>query len=177
MRHLQSRYGVIASSVVVAPFLTYTWPKGIGPVSWEATPVAAAAAVAAAASAAAPLASAALERIRSNEIISRGACGARVGEDTRDSWRGEVGRETPAPTLLTWRHKEHVSYATCSPALSQGGRWRTTPAPAAFPMWGYVRQVSYATSSPAPCHKGADGVRHVLHLSMFPILGQTRAFT
>ena len=27
--------------------------------------------------------------------------------------------------------------------------WRTTPAPAAFPMWGYVRQVSYATSSPA----------------------------
>ena len=98
MRHLQSRYGVIASSVVVAPFLTYTWPKGIGPVRWEATPVAAAAAVAAAASAAAPLASAALERIRSNEIISRGACGARVGEDTRDSWRGEVGRETPAHT-------------------------------------------------------------------------------
>jgi hypothetical protein len=69
MRHLQSRYGVIASSVVVAPFLTYTtWPKGIGPVRWEATPVAAAAAVAAAASAAAPLASAALERIRSKGV-------------------------------------------------------------------------------------------------------------
>ena len=84
MRHLQSRYGVIASSVVVAPFLTYTWPKGIGPVSWEATPVAAAAAVAAAASAAAPLASAALERIRSNEIISRGARGSRGGVDTFD---------------------------------------------------------------------------------------------
>ena len=54
---------MIASSVVVAPFLTYTWPKGIGPVSWEATPVAAAADVAAAASAVAPLASAALHGI------------------------------------------------------------------------------------------------------------------
>ena len=135
MRHLQSRYGVIASSVVlVAPFLTYTWPKGIGPVSWEATPVAAAAAVAAAASAAAPLASAALERIRSKaacvDCISRGARGARVGEDTRDSWRGEVGRETPAPTL------------------SHGGTRSTCRMPRAH----------------LPCHKGAGGVRHVLQV-------------
>ena len=52
---------------------------------------------------------------------------------------------------LTWGQ---VSYATSSPALSRGGMWRTTPAPAAFPMWGYVRQVSYATSSPAAVTRG-----------------------